>query len=154
MPADDASSVLTTEEEILGPLRERAEGPDLRIPPRSFEEMNAEIEHYDSEAQVLRVRIPVAARYENPTGAMQGGFLCAAFDNVLGPLSYLVAPPSATTQLNVTFLRPVTPEHTHVEIEARFEERAGKQLQLSATAWTPNGKTAATCTATCRILET
>lgn len=34
----------------------------------------------------------------------------------------------------------------------RLRERAGKQLQLAATARTPNGKTAATCTATCRIL--
>jgi acyl-coenzyme A thioesterase PaaI-like protein len=154
MPADDASSVLTTEEEIFGALRDRAAGTDLRIPPRCFEEMNAEVQRYDPATKTLRVRIPVEERYENPTGVMQGGFLCAAFDNVLGPLSYLVAPPSATTQLNVTFLRPVMPAHTHVEIEARFEERAGKHLQLSATAWTPNGKTAATCTSTCRILET
>jgi uncharacterized protein (TIGR00369 family) len=152
MPTSDASDDGSPNEAVLRRLRERAAGTDLRIPPRSFEEMDAEIEHYDPEAQVLRVRIPVASRYENPTGAMQGGFLCAAFDNVLGPLSYLVAPPSATTQLNVTFLRPVTPEHAYVEIEARFEEQAGKQLQFSATARTPKGKTAATCTSTCRIL--
>lgn len=152
MPTAEESSDAPPEEAVLRRLRERAEGTDLQIPPPSFEEMNAEIRAYDPEDQTLRVRIPVAARYENPTGAMQGGFLCAALDNVLGPLSYLVAPPSATTQLNVTFLRPVKPEHAYVEIEARFEERAGRQLQFSATARTPTGKTAAMCTATCRIL--
>jgi len=152
MPTPDDSSDRSPEDAVLRRLRERAEGTDLRIPPRSFEAMNADIQAYDPEAQVLRVRVPVKARYENPTGAMQGGFLCAALDNVLGPLSYLVAPPSATTQLNVTFLRPVRPEHAFIDVEARFEERAGKQLVFSGTARTPDGKTAVTCTATCRIL--
>jgi uncharacterized protein (TIGR00369 family) len=153
MPSSDDTPLLTTEEEILRPMKEQAQGTDLRIPPRCFEEMDAEMQAYDPDAQVLRVRIPVQPRYENPTGVMQGGFLCAALDNVLGPLSYLVAPPSATTQLNVTFLRPVTPEHEFVEVEARFEERAGKQLLFSGTVRTPDGTTAATCTATCRVLS-
>jgi uncharacterized protein (TIGR00369 family) len=150
--ANDAPSTRTTEEEILGPMQKQAEGTDLRIPPRSFEDMHAEMQCYDPDAQTLRVRIPVEERYENPTGAMQGGFLCAALDNVLGPLSYLVAPPSATTQLNVTFLRPITPQYEYIVVEARAEERAGKHLQLSGNVLTPDGKTAATCTATCRIL--
>jgi uncharacterized protein (TIGR00369 family) len=152
MPTADESSDAPPEEAVLRRLRERAEGTDLQIPPPSFEEMSAEIRAYDPEAQTLRVRIPVADRYENPTGVMQGGFVCAALDNVLGPLSYLVAPPSATTQLNVTFLRPVRPEHEAIDVTARFEERAGKQLVFSGTVRTPDGKTAATCTSTCRIL--
>ena len=152
MPTPDDSSDVSPNEAVLQRLRERAEGTDLQIPPPSFEEMNAAIQAYDPEAQALRVRVPVEARYENPTGMMQGGFLSAALDNVLGPLSYLVARPSATTQLNVTFLRPVRPEHAFIDVEARFEEQAGKQLVFSGVARTPNGKTAATCTATCRIL--
>jgi uncharacterized protein (TIGR00369 family) len=153
MPSSDDTPLLTTEEEILRPMKEQAQGTDLRIPPRCFEEMDAQMQAYDPDAHVLRVRIPVQSRYENPTGVMQGGFLCAALDNVLGPLSYLVAPPSATTQLNVTFLRPVTPEHEFVDVEARFEERAGKQLLFSGSVRTPDGTTAATCTATCRVLS-
>lgn len=153
MPSANDSSLLTTKEDILGLLQEQARATDLRIPPRCFEEMNAEMQSYDPERQILRVRIPVEERYENPTGVMQGGFLCAALDNVLGPLSYLVAPPSATTQLNVTFLRPIPRQHEYIGVEARAEERAGKQLLLSGSVVTPDGKTAATCTATCRILD-
>lgn len=134
-------------------MRERAEGTDLRIPPRCFEDMNAEMQSYDPEAQILRVRIPVEQRYENPTGVMQGGFLCAALDNVLGPLSYLVAPPSATTQLNVAFLRPVKRQYEYIVVEAQAQERVGKQLHLSGRVLTPNDETAATCTATCRLLR-
>lgn len=148
-----SSSAVITEDEVVRRLKEKARGSDLRIPPRCFEEMNGEMLAFDPETETLRARFPVESRYENPTGAMQGGFLCAALDNVLGPLSYLVAPPSATTQLNVTFLRPVPPQHEYVTVEARAEERAGKHLQLSGTVLTPNGKTAATGTATCRILN-
>jgi uncharacterized protein (TIGR00369 family) len=129
------------------------EAGDLRIPPRCFEEMNGTITAVDREAGILRARFPVEARYENPTGAMQGGFVSAAIDNVLGPLSYLVAPPSATTQLNLTFLRPVGPELEHIEVQARVEERAGRTLQLSARVTDPAGTTLVTCTSTCRILR-
>lgn len=154
MPSSsDPSSIIETEEEIVRQLEERAAGTDIRIPPRCFEEMKAEMQRYDPSSQTLRVRIPVESRYENPMGSMQGGFLCAALDNVLGPLSYLVAPPSATTQMNVAFLRPVTPAHEYVDVEARAEERVGRQLQLSGKVLTPREKTAATCTATCRILD-
>lgn len=134
-------------------LEAHARGTDLRIPPRSFEEMEATVRAFDAADETLRVRFPVQARYENPTGVMQGGFLCAALDNTLGPLSYLVAPPSATTQMNVTFLRPVAPQHAYIEVEARSIERAGKHLLLSARAVRPDGKTAARCTVTCRILD-
>lgn len=153
LSSPDAQSTLTTEDEIIQLLKEKARGTDLRIPPRCFEEMNAELQRYDPETQTLRVRTPVARRYENPIGTMQGGFLCAALDNVFGPLSYLVAPPSATTQMNVTFLRPITREHEHVTVEARPEGRAGKNVQLSGKVLTPDGTTAATCTATYRILD-
>lgn len=154
MPSrSDVPSPLTTEDEIVRRMKEKARGTALRIPPPCFEEMNAELQRYDPETQTLRVRIPVAHRYENPIGTMQGGFLSAALDNVLGPLSYLVAPPSATTQMNVTFLRPVPERYDHVIVEARAEERVGKQLHLSGTLLTPEGKTAATCTATNRILD-
>lgn len=125
----------------------------MRIPPHCFEEMNAKMQLFDPDAQMLRVRIPVQERYENPMGSMQGGFVCAALDNVLGPLSYLVAPPSATTHMNVTFLRPITAKHAYITVEARAEERAGRQLHLSGTVLTPDGKTAASCTATCRIVN-
>lgn len=154
MPStDDDPPPPDEEEEILSSMRKRAEGTDLRIPPRCFEEMNAEIQHYSPDEQTLRVRFPAEERYENPTGVMQGGFVCAALDNVLGPLSYLVAPPSATTQLNVTFLRPIGRRHDFFVVEARAEDRAGKQLYLTGKVLTESGKIAATGAATCRILD-
>ncbi len=131
MPSsDDDSSILRTEEDVLRPMKERARGTDLRIPPRCFEEMNGEIQRYDPEAQTLQVQFPVETRYENPMRVMQGGFLSAALDNVLGPLSYLVAPPSVTTRLDVRFLRPVTREYDTITVSGTVEDRTDDTLEL------------------------
>jgi len=80
----------------------------LKLPPPCFEEMQAELLEY-VDGQSMTIKFPVQERYQNPLGFMQGGFLLAAVDNTIGPLSYLVAPPSVTTTLNCTYLRPVPP---------------------------------------------
>jgi len=113
--------------------------------------MEAEAVSYDADAETLVVRMPVRERYQNPMRLMQGGYLCAAIDNTLGPLSFLVAPPSVTTQLTTHFLRPVDPSIEYIEVEGRLAERAGRQLFLEATVRLPNGKTAARAQATCQI---
>ena len=58
------------------------------------------------EGQTLSVRFPVKERYQNAIGHMQGGMIVATIDNTLGPLSFLVAPPSVTTQLNTSVHPP------------------------------------------------
>ena len=127
------------------------DGVDLQLPPPCYEDMEAEAVSYDEDAETLIVRMPVRERYQNPMRLMQGGFLCAAIDNTLGPLSFLVAPPSVTTQLTTQFLRPVDPSIEYIEVEGRLAERAGRQLFLEATVRLPNGKTAARAQATCQI---
>lgn len=137
---------------VLDQLRDRApDGVNLQLPPPCYTEMDAEALHFDDEAQVLVVRIPVQPRYQNPLGTMQGGFVAAAIDNTLGPLSFLVAPPSVTTQLTTQYLRPITPDVEYVDVEGRVTERAGRQLFLEATVRLPDGKTAALAHATCQI---
>jgi len=137
---------------VLERLRARMpDGLGLLIPPPCFDEMEAEIVRYDEEAEVLVVRVPVRERYQNPLGLMQGGFITAAIDNTLGPLSFLVAPPSVTTQFTTQYLRPVSPDVAYIEIEGRCAERAGRQLFLEATVRLPTGKTAVRAQATCQV---
>ncbi|PEN12604.1 thioesterase [Longibacter salinarum] len=137
---------------ILERLRERVPADaDLQLPPPCYEEMEAEAVSFDAGAEVLVVRLPVQQRYQNPLGLMQGGFIAAAIDNTLGPLSFLVAPPSVTTQMSTQYLRPVPPSVDYIEVEGRVAERAGRQLFLEATVRLPNGKTAARAQATCQI---
>lgn len=131
----------------------------VRVPPPSFEEMDAEVTDYapgDATTGVgatLTVRVPVAERYQNPMGHMQGGFLAAAVDNAVGPLSYLAAPPSATTQLAVTYLAPVTPDLAHLDVTARVAARAGRQLVVDAVVSAPDGSALAVARATQQIVR-
>ncbi|RME64125.1 MAG: PaaI family thioesterase [Caldilineae bacterium] len=134
--------------DILTLLQERIPpGVPLEIPPKCFVEMGGEFLCFDPEARVLVARFPVEARWQNPTGAMQGGLIVAAIDNTIGPLSYLVAPPSVTTQLNATFIRPVTPDEPYIQVTGEVYEITRRQLHMRAEVHNQAGKLLATATA-------
>lgn len=126
-------------------------GAGLQIPPPCLIDMQGEVVEY-VEGQSLSVRFPVLARYRNPMGHMQGGFIVAALDNALGPFSYLIAPPSATISLNTQYLRPVTAEEPAIICVARLVERTRNQLHLAGEARSSDGKVLALCQAVCQIL--
>ncbi len=119
----------------------------LAIPPPCFQEMSPEVVAYEAEARRLTLRFPVEERWLNPAGMMQGGFLNAAVDNTFGPLSYLVAPPSATTHMNTTFIRPVTRQDAYIEVTARVVTQTRQQIHLAAEVRNPAGKLVAVVTA-------
>lgn len=134
---------------------------DLLLPPPVFSDMQTEVLDYrpgDAEARnvgaAMTARFPNQERYQNPMRMMQGGMMAALVDGVVGPLSYLVAPPSVTAQLTMTYLAPVTPDVEHVEVEARLVERAGRQLVFDATVRAPDGRTLAMARATQTIVRT
>ena len=130
----------------------------LRLPPPVFVEMGAEPLAYapggeGGRGATMRVRFPVQEKWQNPMGHMQGGAIAMAFDNVIGPLSYLAAPPSSTTQMALTYLAPVPPEAAHVEIEATVTLRSGRQVVIDAEMTLPDGTTAALARATSVIVR-
>ena len=125
----------------------------LALPPPAFHEMAAEPLAYqpgdaDGRGALLRVRFPVQERWENPMGHMQGGAIGMAMDNAIGPLSYLAAPPSSTTQMQLTYLAPVPPEAAHVTVEARVVLVSGRQVVIDAEMTLPDGTVAALARAT------
>lgn len=125
----------------------RAQAPDsvkALIPPPSLVDMEGEFLEYE-EGLRMTMRFPVLPRYRNPMGHMQGGFIVAALDNTLGPLSYLIAPPSVTTSLNTQYLRPATPTDAFIICEARLVERTRNVLHLHGEARNPAGKVIALC---------
>ena len=131
----------------------------LKLPPPVFAAMQTDVRDYqpgDAETHVgatMTARFPTLEQHQNPMGHMQGGMIAAAVDNVIGPLSYLVAPPSATAQMAVTYLAPVTPDLAYVEVTARLTHRGGRQLVFEATVADPGGKTLAVANATQTILR-
>lgn len=136
-------------------LRERMEAAGaagLRLPPRVFEAMGGTFLAFDPEAARLRVRLSDLERFRNPMGHLQGGALAMAVDNCVGPLSYLVARPSATTELTMTYLRPVLPEDAAVEVEAWMVERAARRLVFDARVENAAGEAVALARAVCQVL--
>lgn len=139
-------------DDLLALLRARLPtNVPLRLPPPCLTEMAAEpLEFIDGVS--LTMRFPVLERWQNPLGYMQGGFIVAALDNTMGPFSYLIAPPSVTGQLGISYLRPVVPGSRWLTCTARLVERTAKTLYLAGEALGDDGKTVAICQSTCPLV--
>lgn len=141
-----------TADQLLDLLRARLPaGVPLQLPPPCLTDMQGEPLNY-VEGESLTMRFPVLPRWRNPLGYMQGGFIAAALDNTIGPFSYLIAPPSVTSQLNLSYLRPVSPTAQALTCTARLVERTKKTLFIAGEARTDDGKVAVLCQATCALL--
>jgi acyl-coenzyme A thioesterase PaaI-like protein len=117
-------------------------------PPPVFEIMQGEFLEFDVDDRKLKARFPVLGVYLNPYGSMQGGMIAAAVDNVLGPLSVLIAPPNVTRNLELRYSRPVMPEMAFIIVEAIFLQRDGQELTFKAFVRDPAGKLLARAKAT------
>lgn len=63
--------------------------------------------------------VTFGSAYEGPPGCVHGGFVAAAFDEVLGYAQSLSGAPGMTGTLSVRYLRP-TPLHQELLFEAEF----------------------------------
>jgi len=132
-------------EEELGRLHEML-GASAVFPPPCFVTMNAEFTAYESRSS-LTVTFPVTESLLNPVGAMQGGFITAAIDNVMGPLSYLaMRSPASTLDIHTQFVRAV-PMGDTLTVTARVLSMGPATLVMSAEARNARGKLVATATA-------
>lgn len=125
----------------------------LMIPPPIFIELGGEILDFDIETQTMTNKYPVEDRFRNPLGFLQGGILVALMDNTIGPLSFVIAPPSVTTQFNTSYLRPVTPQDKFLTVTAKCTERTRRHIFLTATIYNEAGKTVAIGHATGQMIE-
>ncbi|HMJ75703.1 MAG TPA: PaaI family thioesterase [Iamia sp.] len=72
-------------------------------------------------------RVTFGAVYEGPPGTVHGGFVAAAFDEVLGSAQSYSGAPGMTARLIVNYRKP-TPLHTPLAIEGRFDRREGRKV--------------------------
>ena len=106
-------------------------GINLDAPPRSFKELHGEFVEADNRR--VKVRFPFDERFANPIGTFQGGVLCAAIDNVFGPLWYLaLRRPSVTLDLSTQFIRSFSAKDEYVEVEARVVSISSATLVMHA----------------------
>lgn len=71
--------------------------------------------------------VTFGAAYEGPPGCVHGGFVAAAFDEVLGYVQSLGGNPGMTARLIVHYRRP-TPLHTELIFEGELVRTEGRKI--------------------------
>jgi acyl-coenzyme A thioesterase PaaI-like protein len=79
-------------------------------------------------------RATFGAAYEGPPGCVHGGFVAAAFDEVLGSTQSLSGAPGMTGRLTVHYRSP-TPLHTPLRFEGSLESVSGRKILTKGTLW-------------------
>jgi acyl-coenzyme A thioesterase PaaI-like protein len=105
---------------------------DFTLPPGSFSSMQCEIIAFDKVEKSITVTMPVLDFTLNPYNTMQGGFITAALDNAIGPLSLLVAPLNMSRRITTDYRRAITKEIELLYITAQLTETKGRKLFFSA----------------------
>jgi uncharacterized protein (TIGR00369 family) len=143
------SSLQTLESEFLYLA---TQFPDAQLPPKCFVAMKAEYREYESRS-MLKIAFPIVEEYLNPMKSMQGGFITAAFDNVIGPLSYLAAKTACVSlDMHTNYIRPIF-TGDELTITARVIIRGRSTMNISAEGVNSKGKLVATCTSHLMIMK-
>jgi uncharacterized protein (TIGR00369 family) len=154
---DDLSNQLTVHEQVFAIMREltvkmQEQNVQLQLPHASLATMGTRFTDL-LPGKMLAAEIPFHNEFRNPTGVMQGGFLCAAFDEVFGPLSYMAARgPAVTIEMNTSFIRPFQAKHQRLTIRAEVLTKSRSLILLEAKAVEPNGKLIAVAKVSCLCL--
>ena len=86
------------------------------------------------EGEELVGRVTFGAAYEGPPGCVHGGYVAAAFDEVLGSAQSLSGAPGMTARLTVNYRAP-TPLHTELRFVGRLERVDGRKIHVSGQIW-------------------
>ena len=126
-------------------------GIDLALPPPSTTALDMRFDEYVP-ARSLTATVVVSAKYANAVGLLQGGFLAAMFDDLIGPLSYLTArAPTTSLDLTTHFLRPVFPGG-RLRLSAAVRKAGRRAVYVAAEAQNEDDKLVATAMSTVQVL--
>ena len=78
-------------------------------------------------------RVTFGSAYEGPPGCVHGGYVAAAFDELLGATQSLSGTQGMTAHLEVDYRRP-TPLNTPLELEGWLDRREGRKIWARADA--------------------
>ncbi|AFU01726.1 MULTISPECIES: PaaI family thioesterase [Nocardia] len=127
-------------------------GVTLQLPPPSAKEMDMQFEEYVPGTS-LTATVAAPPSYANAVGIVQGGFLSAMFDNLIGPLSYLTARgPTTTLELTTHFMRQTFPGQ-RLRLTAVVRKAGRTAIYLAAEAHSEDGKLVATAVSTVQVLS-
>lgn len=118
-----------------------------------FSSMQGEFISFDNTEKTMQAKFPFLPDYTNPLGGMQGGFITAAIDNVMGPLCFMAAKPGVTTQMNVSYVRPVTAKDETIWIKGEVTAQTNHHIFLQALVTNKDQKLIAIAHATFMVFE-
>ena len=84
------------------------------------------------EEDTMHGRATFGAAYEGPPGCVHGGYVAAAFDEVLGSVQSLSGSPGMTGRLTVHYRSP-TPLHAELHFEGRIDRIDGRKIFTTGT---------------------
>ena len=134
-----------------GPFWDGVEGR-APIPPAAAT-LGFELIGADVEAATIEVAFTATEAFTNPTGNVLGAFQAAMLFDTVGPALLATLAPDqfqSTTQLNVSFLRPVRPGR--LVGKGRVVHRDGDLAFLEASLLDGDAAVIATATATARVI--
>ena len=158
MQAKVLPEIITDHDEILKITIDAFEGiakkvgMSLDLPPQCALETESLYTEYHP-AKSLTGSFTVPSRYSNANGVLQGGFLSAYFDNVMGPLSFLAAKnPTTTVDLTVNCLRPAA-IGDELSITATIKAKGINTIHVTAEAINQKGKLVGIASSNLQILR-
>jgi hypothetical protein len=89
---------------------------------------------WSPDGDVLRGWATYGAAYEGPVGCVHGGFVAAAFDDLLGSAQTAAGIAGYTGTLTVKMLRP-TPLGKRIDYEAGVDRVDGRKIYVWGKAW-------------------
>lgn len=88
----------------------------------------------DPETGIVRGTGNFGSAYEGAPGCVHGGFLAAAFDELLGMACIFSGNPGMTGTLEIRYRSP-TPVRTELRFEGRLDRVEGRRIMTSGSVW-------------------
>lgn len=142
---------MNSQVDVLKHMKEMEEkfsqaGLKLQLPPHSAATLGVTYIDIDF-GNSLTICIPFQEKFTNPLHMFQGGFLCAAFDEAYGPLTYMTAgQPVVTIEMSTSFIRPFMAKDDYMVIKAEVVSKTKTLIVLKAEARSKEGKLIASST--------
>jgi acyl-coenzyme A thioesterase PaaI-like protein len=83
--------------------------------------------HAGADGRTVHGSVVFGSAYEGPPGCVHGGYIAAAFDELLGFANSLSGTPGMTGTLTIRYRKP-TPLHVSLRFEGRFERSEGRKI--------------------------
>jgi len=120
-------------------MKKSSMGKDVQMPPPAIKSLDPTLLGYVPEKSI-KWSFPVKENYNNPFGITFGGYYGMFFDAAFGPFSGVTAKkPTTSLDMNITFLKPLSPEDKTVTVEVEVVSQSKSYLILSAKAHSGRG---------------